>query len=199
EDRRAAPRDAAAAVGEPAIPGGPAAGAAPSADGTATGRAAGQPAPAVDNGTASDFARDPVAGRGTGRGRVPRTVRGSGARPAQDADQVTIPSRARLRGAEARDAARLADAAAAADGVGPLSEQVRLHLEYGGDGPARDLLLRRGPALAGYSHLAGPDPEGHRSGELVIHPAHRRRGLGLALARAAVAEASPLPVRIWAH
>jgi len=53
--------------------------------------------------------------------------------------------------------------------------------------------------LAGYSHLAGPDPEGHRSGELVIHPAHRRRGLGLALAGAAVAEASPLPVRIWAH
>ena len=53
--------------------------------------------------------------------------------------------------------------------------------------------------LAGYSHLAGPDSAGHRSGELVIHPAHRRRGLGLALARAAVAEASPLPVRIWAH
>jgi len=77
EDRRAAPRGAAAAAGEPAIPGGPAAGAAPSADGTATGRAAGQPAPAVDNGTASDSARDPVAGRGTGRVRVPGTVRGS--------------------------------------------------------------------------------------------------------------------------
>ena len=80
-----------------------------------------------------------------------------------------------------------------------MSEQVRLHLAYGGDGSARDLLLRRGPALAGYSHLGAPDASGHRSGELVIHPAHRRRGLGLALARAAVAEASPLPVRIWAH
>jgi mycothiol synthase len=53
--------------------------------------------------------------------------------------------------------------------------------------------------VAGYSHLGGPDSAGHRSGELVIHPAHRRRGLGLALAQAAVAEASPLPVRIWAH
>ena len=93
----------------------------------------------------------------------------------------------------------LADAAAAADGVGPLSEQVRLHLEYGGGHGARDLLLRRGDALAGYSHLGGPDPAGHLSGELVIHPAQRRRGLGLALARAAVAEAGPLPVRIWAH
>jgi len=93
----------------------------------------------------------------------------------------------------------LADAAAAADGVGPLSEQVRLHLEYGGDRATRDLLLRRGDTLAGYSHLGGPDPAGHLSGELVIHPAQRRRGLGLALARAAVAGAGPRPVRIWAH
>ena len=93
----------------------------------------------------------------------------------------------------------LADAAAAADGVGPLSEQVRLHLKYGGGHAARDLLLRRGDALAGYSHLGEPDPAGHRSGELVIHPAQRRRGLGLTLARAAVAGAGPLPVRIWAH
>jgi mycothiol synthase len=93
----------------------------------------------------------------------------------------------------------LAEAAAAADGVGPLSEQVRLHLEYGGGHGARDLLLRRGDALAGYSHLGGPDPAGHLSGELVIHPAHRRHGLGLALARAAVAVAGPLPLRIWAH
>ena len=72
-------------------------------------------------------------------------------------------------------------------------------MEYSGDGSARDLLLHHGPALAGYSYLGGPVPSGHRSGELVIHPAHRRRGLGLALANAAVAEASPLPVRIWAH
>jgi len=93
----------------------------------------------------------------------------------------------------------LADVAAAADGVSPLSEQVRLHLKYGGDHATRDLLLRRGDALAGYSHLGGPDPAGHLSGELVIHPAQRRRGLGLALARAAVAGAGPLPVRIWAH
>jgi mycothiol synthase len=33
----------------------------------------------------------------------------------------------------------------------------------------------------------------------VIHPAHRRRGLGLALARAVLAEESALPVRLWAH
>src|SRR5262249_46104704 len=76
EDRRAAPRGAAAAAGEPALPGRPAARAAPSPAGTGT-RPGARPAPAVDNGTASDSARDPVAGRGTGRVRVPGTVQGS--------------------------------------------------------------------------------------------------------------------------
>ena len=93
----------------------------------------------------------------------------------------------------------LAAAAAQADGVGPLSEQVRLHLRYGGDPAARNLLLRLGPDLAGYAHLGFADPAEGRSGELVIHPAYRRRGLGLALSRAVLAEESALPVRIWAH
>jgi mycothiol synthase len=93
----------------------------------------------------------------------------------------------------------LAAAAALADGVGPLSEQVRLHLRYGGDPAARNLLLRLGGDLAGYAHLDAPDPAEGRSGELVVHPAYRRRGLGLALARAVLAAEPELPVRIWAH
>ena len=93
----------------------------------------------------------------------------------------------------------LADAAASADGVGPLSEQVRLHLSYGGDPAALNLLLRRGQDLAGYAHLGPADPAEGRSGELVIHPAHRRRGLGLALALATLAQEGALPVRLWAH
>ena len=93
----------------------------------------------------------------------------------------------------------LAAAADRADGVGPLSEQVRLHLRYGGDPAARNLLLRLGPDLAGYAHLGFADPAEGRSGELVIHPAYRRRGLGLALARAVLSEANALPVRLWAH
>jgi len=35
--------------------------------------------------------------------------------------------------------------------------------------------------------------------ELVIHPDHRGRGFGLALARALLAEAAPQPLRVWAH
>ena len=93
----------------------------------------------------------------------------------------------------------LAGAAASADGVGPLSEQVRLHVSYGGDPAAWNLLLRRGQDLAGYAHLGPADPAEGRSGELVIHPAHRRRGLGLTLALATLAQESGLPVRLWAH
>jgi mycothiol synthase len=83
--------------------------------------------------------------------------------------------------------------------VDPLSEQVRLHLRYGGDPAARNLLLRRGQDLTGYAHLGFADPVEGRSGELVIHPAHRRRGLGLVLARAVLTEESAMPVRLWAH
>ena len=36
---------------------------------------------------------------------------------------------------------RLVDAATEADGVSPLSEHVRLHLRYGGDPRARNVLL----------------------------------------------------------
>src|SRR5690349_13424448 len=144
DSRRSAARDAGPAAAGPAVTTAPPATTEPATDG------------------------EQLAG-GQASGLVPGTVRGGLTLSEPNADQVTIASRERLSAAEAREAAALADAAADADGVGPLSEQVWLHLEYGGDGPGRDLLLRRGPALAGYSYLSGPDSAGHRSGELVIH------------------------------
>jgi mycothiol synthase len=98
----------------------------------------------------------------------------------------------------------LASAAATADAVSPLSEHVLLHLRYGGDPQARDLLLhtnRGGHSgdLSGYAHLDLADTAEGPSGELVIHPAHRRHGLGLALTQAALAAAAPRPLRLWAH
>ena len=84
---------------------------------------------------------------------------------------------------------RLVSAAAAEDGVSPLSEHVLLHLRYGGDHRARDLLLVSDGEVSGYGHLDQADPAEGPSGELVIHPAQRRQGLGLLLTRALVAEA----------
>ena len=112
---------------------------------------------------------------------------------------VNITVRGTLSDAEAAAVLSLSDAAAGSDRVAPLSEQVRLHVRYGGDALSRNLLMWQGRELAGFAHLGPGDPATGRSGELVIHPARRGRGLGLALARAAVAEAGPDPLRLWAH
>jgi len=110
--------------------------------------------------------------------------------------------RGRLSPAEAEAVLRLVGAAAAQDGVGPLSEQVVLHVRDGGGPGDRNVLLWQGGELAGFAHLDAPadatDPAGS-SGELVIHPAHRRQGLGRRLMRAIAAEAAGHPVRLWAH
>jgi len=115
---------------------------------------------------------------------------------------MSVAVRGRLSPAEAQAVLRLADAAAAEDGVGPLSEQVVLHVRDGGDPGDRNLLLWQGGELAGFAHLEAPagatGPAGS-SGELVVHPAHRRRGLGRMLVGAIAAEAAGRPVRLWAH
>jgi mycothiol synthase len=85
------------------------------------------------------------------------------------------------------------------DGVAPLSEHVMLHLRYGGDRQARNVLLISGGEIAGYAHLDPTDPVAGPSGELVIHPAHRRQHLGLTLVQALAREAGPHQLRLWAH
>jgi mycothiol synthase len=92
----------------------------------------------------------------------------------------------------------LAAAAAAADGTAPLSEQVLRHLRHPG---AEHLLARDAAAtLVGYAQLdaAATTPEGAPDpvAELVVHPGHRRRGIGSALLAAVLDRA---PARVWAH
>jgi len=112
---------------------------------------------------------------------------------------VNLAVRGRISPAEAQAVLRLADAAAAADGVRPLPEQVLLHVRDGGGPLARNLLLWQGGELAGFAHLDPAGPEGASSGELAVHPAHRGQGLGRMLLRAIGAEAGGRPVRLWAH
>ncbi len=110
-----------------------------------------------------------------------------------------ITERGRLADGDAASVLRLAAAAADEDGVRPLSEHVMLHLRYGGDPRARNLLLHEGTDLAGYAHLDPTDPVEGPSGELVIDPRFRGRGLGRKLADALVTAAGGRPVRLWAH
>ena len=77
-----------------------------------------------------------------------------------------------------------------------------LSIEHGGDPRARHVRLWDAGRLAGYGHLDPGDPADPAhgpSGELVIRPSERRRGLGHALGRALVAEAGGRPLRLWAH
>jgi mycothiol synthase len=110
-------------------------------------------------------------------------VRGSGPLPADEAAEVLD----------------LVRRAAEEDGVSPLSEHVMLHLRYGGDPRARNILLWYQGALAGYGHLDPTDPVEGPAGEMVIDPAARRHGLGLLLGRALATEAGPAGLRLWAH
>jgi len=94
----------------------------------------------------------------------------------------------------------LVDDATDADGVRPLSEHVMLHLRYGGDEPARNLLVwqDRPERLAAYAHLDVTDPVEGPSAEIVVAPAMRRHGFGRALI-GAVLEQSGDRLRLWAH
>jgi mycothiol synthase len=99
----------------------------------------------------------------------------------------------------------LAEACRDADGVAPLSEHGLLHVRYEVDGPrGRDLVLTVDGEIAGYAYLDPPAADPHSgttevSGELMISPDRRRRGLGRALAAAAVAAAGGHALRLWAH
>ena len=119
--------------------------------------------------------------------------------PAEPAGPLEIRAADHLDEQTVAQVLELVGLAADEDGVGPLSEHVMLHLRHGGDPQARNLLPYLGRRLAGYAHLDPTDPMAGPSGELVVHPAYRRRGVGLALTRALVAEAGDRPLRLWAH
>ena len=86
----------------------------------------------------------------------------------------------------------LVAAATDADGTAPLSEHVLLHLRHGGDSRRRAPARRAtGTTLVGFAHLDLTDPVAGGAGELVVHPAHRRSGLGTRIVRGAARAAPP--------
>jgi mycothiol synthase len=109
-----------------------------------------------------------------------------------------------LTQAQAASVLELAERAGRADGVAPLSEQGLLHVRYGGPG-SRDLLVSSDGQIAGYARLDPPAPAHGAgggepaSGELVIDPDFRRRGLGRVLAEAMAAQAGTHGLQVWAH
>lgn len=114
---------------------------------------------------------------------------------------VLRPATGPLDPADAAEVRALADAAALADGVPPLSEQPLLWLTGGGPGVRHLLAHDVAGGLVGYAQVDLRDPA-RATAEVVVHPAHRRRGIGSALldaARDAVLAAGGDHVAVWAH
>jgi mycothiol synthase len=114
-----------------------------------------------------------------------------------------------LTAGQAADVEALVAAAQSADGVGPVSDDVALTLRPGaGAAPHRShLVATDDEAATGYAQLtrAGEDAA---QAELVVHPGHRRRGIGARLAGALLEavrqDRSGTPGRavtldVWAH
>jgi mycothiol synthase len=104
-----------------------------------------------------------------------------------------------LTAAQADEVLALVEAARLADGVAPLSEHGMLRLRYDGSDGGRDFIVMTGGEIAGYAYLDPPSGEGEVTGELVIHPGHRRQGLGRALTSELADAADGHVLRLWAH
>jgi mycothiol synthase len=118
----------------------------------------------------------------------------------QPTDDVELQTVGRLTPDQVAEVTALVDDATDIDGVRPLSEHVMLHLRYGGDEAARNLLVRQPSSgrLAAYAHLDVTDPVDGPSTELVVAPDLRRHGYGRALIAHALADTDGR-LRLWAH
>jgi len=93
-------------------------------------------------------------------------------------------------------AAELLDAVATADGVDPISEAAALRLHHPGAEVVHLLAYDSAGTLVGYAGL--DERVERRTAEFVVHPGHRRRGVGGALL-AALLDRVHGPLWVWAH
>jgi mycothiol synthase len=103
--------------------------------------------------------------------------------------------RTRLADEDQRGIRELIAAAREADGVAPVGDQVLRELPHD---RTRHLVALDGDSVVGYLDLAPATDGVPAMAELVVHPQWRRRGIGSAMARTALAEGG-IGTRIWAH
>jgi mycothiol synthase len=108
---------------------------------------------------------------------------------------IELSWRAGLDEAQAAEVEALAAAAAEVDGTAPLGEHVLMHLT---DAGAAHLLALDGGALRGVAQLDTSDGVDQGTAELVVHPDHRRAGLGRRIVEEVLARAGG-SLDVWAH
>jgi len=79
-----------------------------------------------------------------------------------------------------------------------IAEHVLLHLRHGGDKSDSHLVLQKDNQVIAYAHLDKTDQVAGPSVELVIHPDHRRSGIGSQLLKS-VTEICGQKMRLWSH
>jgi mycothiol synthase len=92
----------------------------------------------------------------------------------------------------------LINAATQQDGTPPISEHIVLHLRHGGDKSDSHLLIEEANKVIAYAHIDATDLVAGPSVELVVHPDHRKSGLGKDL----IVKARDIcgdQLRLWAH
>jgi mycothiol synthase len=116
------------------------------------------------------------------------------------ADPVTVEVTDRLPPAAVAEVLALLEAALAADGVRPVSEESELRLQHGGVPGGSDVTARDAAGtLLGYARLELPAGAPDAEAELVVAPAARRRGVGTALLARVEEIAGDRPLATWAH
>jgi mycothiol synthase len=79
-----------------------------------------------------------------------------------------------------------------------VSEHVLLHLRHGGDKADTHFIATQENIVAGYAHLDLTDEVEGPSAELVVHPEHRKSGIGQALLQE-LQSAAGTTLRLWSH
>jgi mycothiol synthase len=92
----------------------------------------------------------------------------------------------------------LIDIATAQDGTPPISEHIILHLRHGGDKSDSHLIMEQENKVIAYAHIDATDLVAGPSVELVVHPDHRKSGLGKELLSKSK-EICGTKMRLWAH
>ena len=86
------------------------------------------------------------------------------------------------------------------DGARPFSEHVELHLRSGGDRRIIHLIAQNeNQKIVGYGHLDTTDLVAGPSGELVVHPEFRLKGIATEIISEIKKLIKGQPLRLWSH